>query len=336
MWAACLYHQVMATRCHRLRAAGNAGRLLACPSRLSCRPSGGSPLAPACLLDVCRRMPRRYRPITARALLRAVPACLGSLPLLCFAPSSMSVPVLLPSHCFSPPSPLPSTRWAGRYDEAVAVLSALLACPSAHHLIRAVRHRMATGSGACLVRLPIPARRLCRLLPALAQSDFLAVLSSCRPIISHRLPSPITRHEERGGFVFALPVCLVILFRFVMVPGCRRLPLRCRRRLAPCLLAPAVPFMSAHRGIAVASPVVFSPVPRPACLLASSPHAHQSRGIGAGRLCGCFSPIGSVACPLGRLVSSFAPPYRHGERGGRRGVACLRDRSRSRRGGGDG
>ena len=122
MWAACLSHQVMATRCRRLRAAGNAGGLLACPSRSR---AVGRLASRPCLLDICRRMPRRF------AQSPLVLGC-GSPPFACsclivsssFHPviGSGSVPLLLAS------LPASSTRRTGRYDGVAAGLSALLAC----------------------------------------------------------------------------------------------------------------------------------------------------------------------------------------------------------------
>ena len=177
-------------------------------------PSGGSPLSP-CLLDICRRMPRRFAPIISS--LSCLIAC--RLPLRVSARSSsrfislsMSVPAAVPWLLASRPAP--STRRAGRYDGAVAVLSALLAYPSARHLIRAVRYWMATGFCACLVKLtpclflaPCPSS----VPPAtrsLSQFDFL--------IASFRPSSPITRHGGRGGVL-----CLGCLLVFRLVRYCR-------------------------------------------------------------------------------------------------------------------
>lgn len=142
------------------------------------------------------------------------------MPLPYFAPSSMSVPALLPSHGFSPIRPALSTRRAGRYDGVAAAIY-LLACPSARHLIRAVRHRMATGLGDCLVKLtpclfpaPCPSSVRCRLLPA----------RSLNPIYSSprfALPSPITRHGGRGDEALLLSVAYSArsLLRFDFVWG---------------------------------------------------------------------------------------------------------------------
>lgn len=154
-------------------------------------------------------MPRRFAP---RHLIASSHRFISSLVLGCLpfsarlgsclfplAPSSMSMP--LPSHCFTLPAPPHRHDGRGRYDGAVAVLSALLACPSARHLIRAVRHRMATGLVACLVRLPLPASvsgSSSSVPPAtrlLVQSGFLAVLPSCRPI---GLIASLPDHSTRG------------------------------------------------------------------------------------------------------------------------------------------
>lgn len=96
------------------------------------------------------------------------------------------------------------------------------------------------------------------------------------------------------------------------------------RRLVPCLLAPAMLFVSARRDIMplpLSPPIISSSFSHPACL----PRPSISESIGMGRLCGGCLLLGSVACPHGRLVFSSAPPHRHGERGGRRGVllSCL-------------
>lgn len=143
--------------------------------------------------------------------------------------ASSSVPVVhvpMPSHCFSSLRPASSTRRTGRHDSVAAVLSALLACPSARHLIRAVRHRMATGFCACLVRLLLPAclpaclpRPMAIIGAACYLSDFLTVLSP------HRLIAPITRHGGRGGaswsWLLACAIRSLLMFDFACGPFVR-------------------------------------------------------------------------------------------------------------------
>ena len=149
-----------------------------------------------CLLNVYRRMPRRFAPSSVLVFGCVPPSaflgsCFFSLrPVIGSCGSCAGVVQLRLA-----PRPASSTRRAGRYDSVAAALD-LLACPSARHLIHAVRHRMATGFGACPVRLlpacpPPHGHHRCRLLDPLAQSDLL--------IASLRLPSPITRHGGRGG-----------------------------------------------------------------------------------------------------------------------------------------
>lgn len=203
-----------------MRITGSCGIRLACPSCLLGAvvsvPLGDAGCArPAsrvvwrfasrlCLLDVSAVCLDTIAPSShrSRAWFRAVSPCV---PRLCFAVISS----LVSSHGASryPPRLIDTT---GGEIRRCCGCSLGFACllPSAHHLIRAVRHRMATGFGACLAPWPSsvpPANR------SLAQSDFLAVLSSYRPIISSFL-SPITRHGGRGGLSCSfdcLPVRLV-------------------------------------------------------------------------------------------------------------------------------
>lgn len=112
-----------------------------------------------CLLDVCRRMPRRFAPTSSHRFISSLvlgclpfSACLGSC-LFPLAPSSMSMP--LPSHCFTLPAP--PHRHDGRGDTTGLWRFSrlcLLVPSSARHLISAVRHRMATGLNACLAPCP--------------------------------------------------------------------------------------------------------------------------------------------------------------------------------------
>ena len=123
------------------------------------------------------------------------PACLGS----CFFPLRLASPRHLVARAVSwllALRPAPSTRRAGRYDGAVAVLSALLACPSARHPIRAVRHRMATvgsvlASLDCPCLFPPHGHHRCRLLPARSPNPIS--LPSGRPTVlppHHLIASP--------------------------------------------------------------------------------------------------------------------------------------------------
>ena len=96
-----------------MRITGSCDIRLLVPSLVS---SGGSPLTPAYLMfaAVCldASPPSSHRP---RAWFRVVSLCVPRLvPLLCFAPSSISVPVLLPPHGFSLPAP--PHRHDGRGD----------------------------------------------------------------------------------------------------------------------------------------------------------------------------------------------------------------------------
>lgn len=105
------------------------------------------------------------------------------------------------------PRPASSTRRAGRYDGAVAALGVCLLVPSARHLIRAVRRRMATGLGACLVRLPHACSRPVSIVGSAcypARSFNPISLPSCRPAAqsTHRPSSLIARHGGRGGVLW--------------------------------------------------------------------------------------------------------------------------------------
>ena len=86
-----------------------------------------------------------------------------------------------------------------------------------------------------------------------------------------------------------------------------------------CLLAPALPFCVRtpwYSAASVAPILIISSPFLSSCLLATPINlgAHLD-GLALRRL---IVPIGPVACPCGRLVLSFAPPHRHGERGERR------------------
>lgn len=173
-----------------------------CGCRPALVPSDGSPLSPACLMSPPYVSTLRSCHLIALVFGCVPPPCV---PRLGFLPASLRLVIssLVPSHGFSLPAQ--PHRHDGRGDTTgVLRLSICLLTPSARHLIRAVRHRMATWFCACLVKLTpylLPAPCPSSVPPAtrsLAQSDFLAVLSSCRPIISSSL-SPINRHGRRGG-----------------------------------------------------------------------------------------------------------------------------------------
>lgn len=159
------------------------------PCRPALVPSNGSPLASACLMPPPYPPTLRPRHLIVSSHRSCLAACrsLRASPLLrpvidvgaCVA----TVPWRLATR------PASSTRRAGRYDGAVAVLSAPLACPSARHLIRAF------GIGW---------RRGCSLLSPM---DIIgaACYPLARPIRFPRRPaassppSLITRHGGRGG-----------------------------------------------------------------------------------------------------------------------------------------
>ena len=167
-------------------------------------PSGGSPLVPACLIfaAVCHdASPNRRSCLAAGRLPLRV---LVSLSLLRFTPSSVPVP----SHCFSPHSPL--HRHAGRGDTmALRLVSRLcLLVPSARHLIRAVRHRMATGLGACLISPP----RLFLSMPIIGAVCYpltRPIRFPRRPVVlpPHHLIASSPRHATRGNGAAAIGGC---------------------------------------------------------------------------------------------------------------------------------
>ena len=117
-------------------------------------PSDCSPLSP-CLLDVCRRMPRRFAAvISSLSCLIAcrLSACLGS----CLSPASPRHRCWCLCRCHPiasrlPPRLIDTTGGAIRWTRGGSRFACLP--PSARHLIRAVRHRMATGFCDCLVKL---------------------------------------------------------------------------------------------------------------------------------------------------------------------------------------
>ena len=138
-------------RCRRLCAVSNAG---------CARPASravGRFASRHCLLDVVAvcldASPRHLIVSSHRSCLAACRSLRASpllRPVIGICPGADTIPWLLASR------PASSTRRTGRYDDAAEALG--FAClPLARHLIHAVRHRMATGLGACLVRLPLPA-----------------------------------------------------------------------------------------------------------------------------------------------------------------------------------
>ena len=200
------------------------------PCRPALVPSNGSPLASACLMPPPYPPTLRPRHLIVSSHRSCLAACRSLRASSRSAPSSMSVPVLLPSHCFSLPAP--PHRHDGRGDTTGLRRFSrlcLLILSSARHLISAVRHRMATGLNACLAPWPSsvpPANR------SLAQSDFLAVLSSCRPIISSpSLPDHSTRGTGRGSLVLAACLCCSISPAIYLCWFCVL-----RRRWLSCLL----------------------------------------------------------------------------------------------------
>lgn len=169
-----------------------------------------SPLAPACLMfaAVCLDASPRHLIISCLAACRS-PLRASARASPCFVlvidVGAAAVPLLL---AFRPAS---STRRAGRYDGAAAVLSALPAC-SLRLAISSVR--LALDGDVARALAPLDYLCLPVLVPwsssvppanrSLAQSDFLAVLSSCRPIISSpSLPDHSTRGTGRGLLVLA-------------------------------------------------------------------------------------------------------------------------------------
>ena len=179
---------------------------------LSCRRTARLSLLIFCLLDVCRRMSRRFAPSSRQSCLTACRLSLRSSARASSRFISLSISVPLPSHGISPPRPAPSTRRAGRYDGVAAVPSALLACPSARHPIRAVRHRMATvgsvlASLDCPCLFPPHGHHRCRLLPARSPNPIS--LPSGRPTVlppHHLIASPprsLDTGDGAGFFVSA-------------------------------------------------------------------------------------------------------------------------------------
>lgn len=174
-------------------------------------PSGDSPLASACSMSSPYAL--TLRPVISSLL--CLTAC--RLPLRSsarassrFAPSSISVPVLLPPHGFSPPAP--PHRHDGRGDTTGLWRFSRLCLLASRLAISSVRSA-SDGDGGVAYSAPWPSS----VPPAtrsLAQSDFLAVLPSHR---FHRLPSPITRHVGRGGASWSRLLVFAVLFRLLSI-----------------------------------------------------------------------------------------------------------------------
>lgn len=119
-------------------------------------PSGGSPLASTCSMSSPYAL--TLRPVISSLMLGCVPlsACLGS----CLSSASPRHRYL--SRCRYHPiasrlSPRLIDTTGGEIRRCCGGSLGFACLPLARHLIHAVRHRMATGLGACLVRLPLPA-----------------------------------------------------------------------------------------------------------------------------------------------------------------------------------
>lgn len=147
-------------------------------------------------------MPRRFAP-TRHLIASSHRSCLAACrslraspllrPVIGICSGAAAVQWLLASR------PASSTRRAGRYNETVTALSALLAC-SLRLAIPSVRFGIGWRRGSVLASLdcPMPATPMAIIGAACYLSDFLIVLSP------HRLPSPITRHGGRGGVLLLL------------------------------------------------------------------------------------------------------------------------------------
>lgn len=173
-------------------------------------PSDCSPLSP-CLLDVCRRMPRRFAAvISSLSCLIAcrLSACLGS----CLSPASPRHRCWCLCRCHPiasrlPPRLIDTTGGAIRWTRGGSRFACLP--PSARHLIRAVRHRMATGFCDCLVKLaPSCSRPMSIIGAACYPLSPNPIYSSSHLLIGFPPPSPITRHGGRGGGLLPSAACL--------------------------------------------------------------------------------------------------------------------------------
>lgn len=159
-------------------------------------------------------MPRRFAPVISSLMLGRVPPPrvprLG--PLLCFAPSSVSVPVPIPSHCFSPPAP--PHRHDGRGDTTGSwrfsrLYLPILAIPSVRFGIGWRR-----GRGRCLPRYIAPPASVSGSSSSVPPANPLArpIRFPRRPTVpSPHLPDRSTRGTGRGFScsLGCLPVRLV-------------------------------------------------------------------------------------------------------------------------------
>lgn len=170
-------------------------------------PSGVSPLASACLISSPYASTLCHAISSSRAWLRAVPLCVPRLvPLLASSSSSMSVP--LPSRPIAsryPPRLIDTTDGEIRRGCGCSLGFACL-LPSARHLIRAVRHRMATW----LWCLP----RSMSIIGAACYPLARPIRFSRRPVVlpPHRLP-PRSLDTGDGAVPLGLG-CLSLRFYF--------------------------------------------------------------------------------------------------------------------------
>lgn len=227
-----------------------------------------------CLLDVCRRMPRRFAPSSVLVLgcVRSS-ACLGS----CLFPLRLSSSSRRSFRPIASRLSAPPHRHDGRGDTIVPLRFSRL-CLLAHRLaIPPVRFGIGWRRGSVPAPLdcpmPAPAPWPSSMLSAtrsLAQSDLLIASSS------HRLSSPITRHGGRGGGYCSLrhvPPSSCLLTAFLFASFCWTCPSHlprssCSLSLRPpaslCLLSP---FIVSPGGASLVSPLVMCSARRP-CVLA--------------------------------------------------------------------
>lgn len=170
-------------------------------------PSGGSPLAPACLMfaAVCLDA---SPPSSHHLVLGCVPppsACPRLVPLLRFAPPSMSVPMSSrPIASRYPPRLIDTTDGAIRRCCGGSLGSACLPLGSPSH--PCVRHRMATGLGSC--------SRPMSIIGAACYPLARTIRFPRRPS-SHRL-SPRSLDTGDGAVVLSLPWLLACAARSLL------------------------------------------------------------------------------------------------------------------------